>query len=802
ADRGADHLLLVGRGGPQAPGADALRQELEERGSRVTIAACDVADRDALAALLATVPREHPLTAVVHTAAVLDDDMVAALRPEQIDRVLRPKLVGARHLHELTRTLDLDAFVLFSSVAATFGVPGQGNYAPGNAFMDALAEQRRAEGLVATSVAFGPWAGAGMAGRDGVGGLLARHGLPAMDPEDALTAMERAVADDETCLTVADIDWDRFFLAFTASRVRPLLYDVPEVRRIRAAAATAAEEPGTAGTALARRLAEAGEEERGRILLDVVRSHIAAVLGHSGAEAVPVERTFKELGFDSLTGVEVRNRLAAATGLHLPATVVYDHPTPAALVRHLRAELAGSTGAAPGPDPAPVPAGADGDPIAVVAMSCRFPGGVRTPEDLWRLVGESTDAVGAFPADRGWDLDGLYHPDPAHPGTTYVREGAFLDDVAGFDADFFGISPREALAMDPQQRVLLETSWELLERAGLDPTTLRGSRTAVFAGTNGQDYPALLAAAPADHADSEGYGSTGAAASVVSGRISYALGLEGPAVTVDTACSSALVALHLACQSLRRGECDLAMAGGVTVMSTPSLFLSFSRQRGIAADGRAKAYAASADGTAWGEGAGLLLLERLSDARRNGHQVLALVRGSAVNQDGASNGLAAPNGPSQQRVITAALADAGLRPDEVDAVEGHGTGTRLGDPIEAQALIATYGRDRDADRPLWLGSVKSNIGHTQAAAGVAGVIKMIMAMRHGLLPESLHLDAPSDVVDWIGGAVQPLAEARPWQPRTGAPRRFGVSAFGISGTNAHALLEEPGRQGAEHAAER
>ncbi|WP_406144450.1 SDR family NAD(P)-dependent oxidoreductase [Streptomyces sp. NBC_01012] len=803
ADRGADHLLLVGRGGPQAPGADVLRRELEERGSRVTLAACDVADRGALAALLATVPREHPLTAVVHTAAVLDDDTVAALRPEQIGRVLRPKLAGARHLHELTRTLELDAFVLFSSVAATFGVPGQGNYAPGNAFMDALAEERRADGLVATSVAFGPWAGAGMAGRDGVGGLLARHGLLAMDPEDALTAMERAVTDDETCLTAADIDWDRFFLAFTASRVRPLLHDVPEVRRIRAAAATAAaEEPGTAGTVLARRLADVGEDERGRVLLDLVRSHVAAVLGHSGAGSVPAERTFKELGFDSLTGVEVRNRLGAATGLSLPATVVYDHPTPAALVRHLRAELAGTIGAAPGPDHAPVSAAADDDPIAVVAMSCRFPGGVRSPEDLWRLVEEGTDAVGAFPDDRGWDLDGLYHPDPSHPGTTYVREGAFLDDAAGFDADFFGISPREALAMDPQQRVLLETSWELLERASLDPTTLRGSRTAVFAGTNGQDYPALLAAAPADHADSEGYGSTGGAASVVSGRVSYALGLEGPAVSVDTACSSALVALHLACQSLRRGECDLAMAGGVTVMSTPNLFLSFSRQRGIAPDGRAKAYAASADGTAWGEGAGLLLLERLSDARRNGHQVLALVRGSAVNQDGASNGLAAPNGPSQQRVITAALADAGLRPDEVDAVEGHGTGTRLGDPIEAQALIATYGRDRDAERPLWLGSVKSNIGHTQAAAGIAGVIKMIMAMRHGVLPESLHLDAPSDVVDWTAGTVRPLAGAQPWQPGSGAPRRFGVSAFGISGTNAHALLEEPGGQDAEQAAER
>ncbi|UED88783.1 SDR family NAD(P)-dependent oxidoreductase [Streptomyces profundus] len=789
ASRGAPHLLLVGRDGPRAPGADALRAELAELGSRVTVAACDVADRDALAALLATVPPEHPLTAVVHTAAVLDDDLVAVVRPEKIERVLRPKLAGALHLHELTRELDLDAFVLFSSVAATLGLPGQGNYAPGNAFLDALAEARRAEGLVATSLAFGRWAGAGLAGREGVSELLTRHGLLAMDPQDVLTAMERAVAEGETCLTLADIDWDPFYRVFTASRVRPLLHAMPEVRRLREAA-TGTGDPGAAGPTLAGRLAAAGDEERGRILLDLVRGHVAAVLGHAGAETVRVDRTFKELGLDSLTGVEVRNRLGAATGLRLPATAVYDHPTPAALVRHLRTELAGPTGVAPERDPAPADPAAD-DPIAVVAMSCRFPGGVRTPEDLWRLVDGGTDAIGAFPGDRGWDLDALYHPDPAHPGTTYVREGAFLDDVAGFDADFFGISPREALAMDPQQRVLLETSWELLERAGLDPTSLRGSRTAVFAGTNGQDYLALLAAASAEHTDSEGYGSTGTTASVVSGRVSYALGLEGPAVTVDTACSSALVALHLACQALRHGECDLALAGGVTVMATPGLFVSFSRQRGLAADGRAKAYAAGADGTAWGEGAGLLLLERLSDARRNGHQVLALVRGSAVNQDGASNGLSAPNGPSQQRVVAAALADAGLRADEVDAVEGHGTGTRLGDPIEAQALIAAYGRDRDPERPLWLGSVKSNIGHTQAAAGVAGVIKMIMAMRHGVLPESLHLDAPSEVVDWTEGVVRPLAGARPWRPAAGAPRRFGVSAFGISGTNAHALLEEP-----------
>ncbi|MEU7363121.1 MULTISPECIES: type I polyketide synthase [Streptomyces] len=798
AAHGAEHLLLVGRAGPQAPGAEELRRELEELGSRVTVAACDVADRAALATLLDTVPREHPLTAIVHAAAVLDDDTLAALRPEQIERALRPKMAGALHLHELTRDLDLDAFVLFSSVAGTFGIPGQGNYAPGNAFVDALAEQRRAEGLVATSIAFGPWAGAGMAGRAGVGDLLARHGLHAMAPADAVAAMQRAVDDDETCLTVADIDWDRFFLAFTASRARPLLHDVPEVRRIRSVA-TAAEEPGAAMSTLARRLAGASEEERGRLLLGLVRDHVAAVLGHTDAAAVPADRSFKELGFDSLTGVEVRNRLGAATGLRLPATVVYDHPTPAALVRHLRGELAGGA-VGPAPEPLlPAPPAAEEDPIAVVAMSCRFPGGVRTPDDLWRLVSEGADAVGAFPADRGWDLDALYHPDPAHPGTTYVREGAFLHDAADFDADFFGISPREALAMDPQQRVLLETSWEVLERAGIDPTTLRGSRTAVFAGTNGQDYPALLAAAPAEYADSEGYGSTGAAASVVSGRVSYALGLEGPAVTVDTACSSALVALHLACQSLRQGECELALAGGVTVMSTPGLFVSFSRQQGLAPDGRAKAYAAAADGTSWGEGVGVVLLERLSDARRRGHPVLALVRGSAVNQDGASNGLAAPNGPSQQRVITAALAAAGLRAEDVDAVEGHGTGTRLGDPIEAQALIATYGQGRTEERPVWLGSVKSNIGHTQAAAGVAGVIKMIMAMRHGVLPRSLHLDAPSGVVDWTAGAVRPLAEARPWQPRTGAPRRFGVSAFGISGTNAHVILEQPPQESKEPA---
>ncbi|CAL9650217.1 3-ketoacyl-CoA thiolase (plasmid) [Streptomyces sp. enrichment culture] len=791
---GVRHLVLTSRRGADAPGTGELVARLEGAGARsVRVVACDVADRARVRALLESA--ERPWTGVFHLAGVLDDGVVSGLDAERVARVWAPKAAGAAHLDELSRELGLElaAFVLFSSAAGVLGGAGQANYAAANAFLDALAVSRRAEGLAGSSLSWGLWEQAGVGLTAGLGraelARLRRGGVGALSSGQALAVLDAVLAAGSASewAHVVPVRLELAGLRRGPEEVPALLRHLVRAPRRRAGAG----EGVVSG--LGERLAGLSQADRLAELTVLVRREAAVVLGIETAQGVGAGQVLKDLGLDSLMAVELRRRLSAATGLSLPSTLAFDHPTPTAVATHLldKLDLTGEVSRKRRKS-GRKRAAAD-EPLAIVSMACRLPGGIDTPEAYWELLAEGADAVGELPTR--WEKLDVYDPDPEAVGKSYTREGGFIEDVEGFDAAFFGISRREALSMDPQQRLVLETAWEALERAGVRPGSLDGTDTGVYLGTMGSDYGDQGRLAAFD-----GYLSTGNASSVVSGRLSYALGLQGPAVTVDTACSSSLVALHLAANALRQGECEVALAGGVTVMSTPRLFVEFSRLKGMAPDGRCKSFSAAADGAGWAEGCGILVLKRLSAAERDGDQVLAVIRGSAVNQDGRSQGLTAPNGPSQQRVIRDALAAARLNPADIDAIEAHGTGTPLGDPIEAGALAEVFGPGRLGD-PVWLGSSKSNIGHAQAAAGVAGVMKMVLALQHEKLPKTLHADEPSPHVAWEDSGLRLLGEARPWRREGARARRAGVSSFGLSGTNAHLVLEEaPARETAAPAA--
>ncbi|SDO73421.1 type I polyketide synthase [Lentzea jiangxiensis] len=775
---GVGDVVLVSRRGERAAGVARLADRLRGMGVAVTVEACDVGERAQVAELLARVPN---LRGIVHAAGAVADTVVERLTTEGVEAVLTSKVDAVSHLDELSRGLDLDWFVVCSSIAGWWGTAGQANYAAANACVDAMVRERAAAGFPALALAWGLWEErSDLSGHLGDADLqrMAGVGIAPLSTSDAVAAFGGALRSTEPVLAPVRLD-----LRSVTGQPVPLLADLVRTPAV-AKPAAAVPEPSAGFGELT------GDELRTE-LTRLVLTSTAAALGHARLRDDQVGQPFSALGMDSLTALELRNQLREATGLRLSPTLLFDRPSPLDVIDHLVEELSIEkdttvTSVIQPTEPEPGPEAAEDDPVVIVGMAARFPGGVSSPQELWDLVATGTDAITAFPDNRGWDLDTLFHDDPAHRGTSYAREGGFLHDAADFDASFFGIAPREALATDPQQRLLLETSWEALENAGIDPLSLKGSRTGVYAGVMFHDYSTRVGDVRDVPDGMEGMLTVGSHGSVASGRISYVLGLQGPTMSVDTACSSSLVALHLATQALRNGECSMALVGGVAVMSTPVTFVEFSRQRALAADARCRSFSADASGTSWAEGAGMLVVERLSDARRNGHRVLAVVRGSAVNSDGASNGLTAPSGSAQRRLIEQALADARLTASDVDVVEAHGTGTPLGDPIEAQAVLRTYGQNRD--RPLWLGSLKSNTGHTQAAAGVGGVIKMIMAMRHGVLPKTLHVSKPSPHADWAAGSVELLTEARPWPEGT---RRAAVSAFGISGTNAHVILESP-----------
>ncbi|MFC8827302.1 SDR family NAD(P)-dependent oxidoreductase [Streptomyces sp. NPDC057137] len=804
AERGAEHVVLASRRGPAAEGAAALAARTEAAGARVTLASCDITNRAELERLFADIDRDAaPLRAVFHAAGSLDDRLLDRLDPEALATTAAPKLQAATHLHELTKDRELDAFVLYSSVIGTLGNIGQANYAMANAALDALAELRRAEGLPAVSIAWGPWADGGMT-HGAAESQLRRIGLVPMAPDVALAALDTALAPGTGTGTasrvLARIDWPRAVSAYNGTRTRPFLQDIPEARAAfedagsAPDARTGADARAGGGNPLRAALIDIAEGDREAHLRSLLAVEAAAVLGVRDPASLSAERGFKDLGFDSMMAIQLSGRVQQRTGVATPKTLIYDHPTLAAAARWLLDDLMpASETSASEPFESEGPARGTGavtggrrhdEPLAIVGVGLRMPGDADDLESLWHVLAEGRDTVREIPADR-FDADAYYDPAPDSEGMTYVRHASFLDDVTSFDAAFFGVSPREAEPMDPQHRLLLETAWHSLENAGIRPGDLRDTRTGVFVGAGVGEYGAHRGGGTHDT-----YTLTGSLPSFNAGRLSYHLGLQGPALSVDTACSSSLVALHLACEAIRNGECDIALAGGVQVLADPGAFVALSRSHALAPDGRSKTFSAEADGYGRGEGVGVVVVMRLSEALAGDREILGVIRASAVNHDGASSGITAPNGTSQQKVIRAALSSAGLSPTDIDYVECHGTGTPLGDPIEVQALAAVYGEGRDPEDALRLGTAKTVIGHLESAAGIAGVCKMLAAFQHDALPPTLRSSPRNPNIDWDGLPVTVVDELSAWERDGVRPRRAGVSSFGLSGTNAHVVLEE------------
>ncbi|MDR3661748.1 MAG: SDR family NAD(P)-dependent oxidoreductase, partial [Mycobacterium sp.] len=788
---GVRHLVLASRRGDRAEGAAELAAELADAGASVAVVACDVADRDAVQGLFAQLSREFPpVRGLIHAAGVLDDGAIMSLTPDRVDTVLRAKVDAAWNLHEATRELDLSMFALCSSIAATVGAPGQGNYSAANAFLDGLAAHRQAAGLAGISLAWGLWEqpsgmGAQLSSRDRA--RMSRSGLAPMNPRQALELLDAALVIDHPVMVATRLD--RAALdALAQSGGLPVLFSGlargPRRRQI--------EDTGSAAqskSALAQRLDGLAPSEQHDLLVGVVCLQAAEVLGRPSPKDIDPEAEFQTLGFDSLTAVELRNRLKTATGLTLPSTLIFDHRTPSAVADYVGQQVPESHRAEPDDKNRVTSVAGLMEPaagFAIVGYAARFPG-ASDADEFWQVLREGRDAVSEVPQDR-WDSDEFFDPEPGAPGKVVTRRAGLIDDVLGFDAPFFGMSAREVRLMDPQHRLLLETAWRAVEHSGTAPTALADTNTGVFVGLSTHDFLGM-AFGELTYPEIEAYLGIGTSNAAAAGRISHRLGLQGPAVAVDTACSSSLVAIHQACQALRLGECDLALAGGANALLTPATMITFSSAHMLAPDGRCKTFDAAADGYVRGEGCGVIVIKRLEDAIRDGDRIRAVIRGSAINQDGASGGLTVPNGIAQQRVIAAALKRAGLEPSDVGYLEAHGTGTSLGDPIEAQAAGAVLGAGRDPGRPLLIGSVKTNIGHLEAAAGIAGVIKVILSLEHETLPKHLHFENPSPHIPWDQLAVEVVKETMPWE-RNGRPRVAGVSSFGFAGTNAHVILEE------------